>query len=68
VAVPLRNPGITRTLGLLSRKDVLLSPLAETLRACVRRYFRDLSVMAAPEHGPRIVRCSKFTAPVKQVI
>jgi DNA-binding transcriptional LysR family regulator len=68
VAVPLRNPGITRTLGLLSRKDVLLSPLAETLRACVRRYFRDLSVMAATEHGPRIVRCSKFTAPVKQVI
>jgi DNA-binding transcriptional LysR family regulator len=46
-AVPLRNPGITRSLGILSRKSVPLSPLAQELCAVARCYFRDL-VSAAP--------------------
>lgn len=58
--VPLRNPGVTRTLGLLSRKEASLSPLAEILRVCVRRYFRGLSAQSSPRaaevqqiHGSR---------------
>ena len=43
--VQLRNPSVARTLGILSRRDSPLSPLAQELRDAVRRYFR--------EHGAR---------------
>ena len=41
VAVPLRNPSVARTLGLLSRRDVPFSEAAEDLRAIVVRQFKE---------------------------
>lgn len=40
-AVPLRNPSVARTLGLLSRRDVPFSGAAEDLRAIVVRQFKE---------------------------
>jgi DNA-binding transcriptional LysR family regulator len=50
--VALRNPGITRSLGILSRKSAPLSPLAQELRGIVQRYFLDLGAVSA-EKGQR---------------
>jgi DNA-binding transcriptional LysR family regulator len=52
-AVSLRNPGVTRSLGILSRKGAPLSPLAQDLRAVVQRYFRDLAAAAPAEKRQR---------------
>jgi DNA-binding transcriptional LysR family regulator len=40
VAVPLRDPGVVRRLGVVSRRGVPLSPPAEALLALLRRQFR----------------------------
>ena len=40
VGVPLRNPTVTRTLGMLTRKGVPLSPAAEDLRSIIVHQFR----------------------------
>jgi DNA-binding transcriptional LysR family regulator len=40
VAVPLRDPAITRRLGVVSRKGAPLSPAAEALLGLLRRHFR----------------------------
>lgn len=40
VGLPLRNPTVTRSLGLLTRKGVPLSPAAEDLRAVIARHFK----------------------------
>jgi DNA-binding transcriptional LysR family regulator len=39
-AVPLRNPGIVRTLGVLSRRGVALTPPAEVLADMLRRHLK----------------------------
>lgn len=41
VALPLRNPSIIRTLGVLTRKGVPLSPAAEALRKIVVRELKE---------------------------
>lgn len=43
VAVPLRNPGVSRTLGVLSRRGVPLSPAADALLALLRRHVKAAS-------------------------
>lgn len=40
VAVPLKNPSITRSIGTIARKGVPLTPAAEALRAIVARELR----------------------------
>ncbi|NKC29869.1 LysR family transcriptional regulator [Falsiroseomonas selenitidurans] len=40
VAVPLRDPGVLRRLGVVSRRGVPLTPAAEALLALLRRHFR----------------------------
>jgi hypothetical protein len=40
VAVALRDPGVLRRLGVVSRRGVPLSPAAEALLALLRRHFR----------------------------
>ncbi|MDO9499084.1 LysR family transcriptional regulator [Falsiroseomonas sp.] len=40
VAVPLRDPGVLRRLGVVSRRGVPMSPAAEALLALLRRHFR----------------------------
>lgn len=40
VAVPLRNPGVARTLGVLSRRGAALSPPAEALADLLRRHLK----------------------------
>lgn len=49
VAVPLRDPGVVRRLGVVSRRGVPLSPPAEALLALLRRRFR-----AAPPAAGRM--------------
>lgn len=39
-ALPLRNPGIYRTLGVVSRRSIPLSPAAEMLLGLLRRHVR----------------------------
>lgn len=39
-AVPLRNPGISRTLGVVSRRGVPLSPAADALLALLRKHVK----------------------------
>jgi DNA-binding transcriptional LysR family regulator len=39
VALPLRNPGIHRTLGILMRRDKPLSRSAQALLRMVRQHF-----------------------------
>ena len=41
VGVPLRNPSVTRTLGMLTRKGMPLSPAAEDLRNLIVRQFKN---------------------------
>lgn len=41
VGVPIRNPSVSRTIGILTRRGVSLSPPAEKLRDLVQREFRD---------------------------
>lgn len=41
--VALRNPSVTRTLGIITRRDHPLSPAAETLARLVQTHFRQLS-------------------------
>lgn len=50
--VQLRNPSVTRTLGILSRKEAP-SRLAQELREAVRRHFRQLGVRALSERSQR---------------
>lgn len=40
VVLPLRNPGISRTLGVVSRRGVPLSPAADALLALIRRHVK----------------------------
>jgi len=40
VAVPLRNPGVSRTLGVIARRGVPLSPAADALLALLRRHVK----------------------------
>lgn len=40
VAVPLRNPGVSRTLGVVSRRGVPLSPAADALLTLLRRHAK----------------------------
>jgi len=42
VAVPLRNPGISRTLGVVARRGVPLSPAADALLALLRKQMKGL--------------------------
>ena len=42
VAVPLRSPGIVRTIGMVSRRGHPLSPAAETLSKLIQDHFRKL--------------------------
>lgn len=42
VAVPLRNPGVHRTLGILMRRDKPLSKTAQTLLQMIRQHFAAL--------------------------
>jgi DNA-binding transcriptional LysR family regulator len=42
VAVPLRNPSISRTLGVVARRGVPLSPAADALLALLRRQMKGL--------------------------
>ncbi len=39
--VPLRNPTVTRPIGMLTRKGAPLSPAAEDLRSIIVRHFKD---------------------------
>lgn len=40
VVLPLRNPGISRTLGVVARRGIPLSPAADTLLGLIRRHVR----------------------------
>lgn len=40
VAIPIRNPSVVRTIGIITRKGIPLSPPAEALCALVQREFR----------------------------
>jgi DNA-binding transcriptional LysR family regulator len=40
VAVPLRNPGITRTLGVISKRGLPLSPAATALLSLIRKQLK----------------------------
>jgi DNA-binding transcriptional LysR family regulator len=42
VAMPLRNPGIVRTIGIIARRGHPMSPAAETLARLVQTHFRKL--------------------------
>lgn len=41
IGIPLRNPSIVRTIGIITRKGIPLSPPAEGLRDLVMREFRE---------------------------
>jgi DNA-binding transcriptional LysR family regulator len=45
--VPLRNPTVARSIGMLTRKGVPLSPAAEDLRAIIMRQFKAQAANAA---------------------
>ena len=42
VAVPVRGPSISRTIGIVTRRGHTLSPLAESLSRAIRDYFASL--------------------------
>jgi DNA-binding transcriptional LysR family regulator len=54
VALPLHNPGITRTVGLLSARERPLSPAADSLRKTVERMVKADGVARAKPVMPRL--------------
>jgi DNA-binding transcriptional LysR family regulator len=56
VALPLNNPGVTRTIGILSSRERPLSPTAEAFRALVERMVKADSLARAKPSVPRLRR------------
>jgi hypothetical protein len=59
--VPLRNPSITRQLGIVSRRGTPLSPLADELRKII------VEVFAGDGHAPQKRSVRKPAVSVKKI-
>ena len=56
VALPLVNPGVTRTVGILSSRERPLSPMAQAFRATVERVVKADGLSRAKPATPRLRR------------
>jgi DNA-binding transcriptional LysR family regulator len=55
-ALPINNPGVTRTIGILSSRERPISPTAEAFRALVERTVKADSLVRAKPSVPRLRR------------